>query len=297
RLCLRALGHATSRVQFPGLFQDEEARDTIGKFGAVKKMVAELAAGRYLLETLDHTLSPADFSAPALERALLVKALAAETLGTSPGSASYNAGQIFGGTGYSEDDILSKYYRDASAWRFLGQANPAIYRQHGEQVLRRWQADGRRLATLANEAELFDQLAQRKALQGELDEIRVMRSQLRGLTNAWQASRKKSADNGADTGDLVSLPEAGEAAELLESLGRQDARLLAAKALLLRTHARLEHHREAETETLLVRIWLARASQALWEHENLIQRHGRTARRWDERPLVDPGTAAGVTSY
>src|SRR5205807_514489 len=68
-LCRRAIAHATSRVQFPGLFHDEEARDTIGKFGAVKKMVAEMAAGRYLIETLDHNLTPADFSSSSLERA------------------------------------------------------------------------------------------------------------------------------------------------------------------------------------------------------------------------------------
>src|SRR5207249_4892665 len=51
QLCQRAVAHTTSRVQFPGLFHDEEARDTLGKFGAVKKMIAELAARRYLIET------------------------------------------------------------------------------------------------------------------------------------------------------------------------------------------------------------------------------------------------------
>ena len=35
---------------------DEDGRDTIGKFGAVKRRVAEVAARRYLLETIDHTL-------------------------------------------------------------------------------------------------------------------------------------------------------------------------------------------------------------------------------------------------
>jgi hypothetical protein len=68
QLCRRAVAHATSRVQFPGLFHDEEARDPIGKFGAVKKMIAEMEARRYLLETVDHTLSPVDFSSPSLAR-------------------------------------------------------------------------------------------------------------------------------------------------------------------------------------------------------------------------------------
>src|SRR5438132_1076409 len=132
-------------------------------------MIAEMAAGRYLIETLDHFLSPTDFSAPSVARAGLAKALAAEMLGTAPGSASYNAGQIFGGTGYSEDDIFSKFYRDSSAWRFLGVSNAEILRRHGERLLRTWHADGRRLATVPNEAQLFEQVAQRKALQAELD--------------------------------------------------------------------------------------------------------------------------------
>ncbi len=50
-LCERSIAHATSRVQFPGLFHDEDARDAIGKFGAVKKMIADMTAGRYVLET------------------------------------------------------------------------------------------------------------------------------------------------------------------------------------------------------------------------------------------------------
>ncbi len=69
QLCRRAVAHATSRVQFPGLFHDEEARDAIGKFGAVKKMIAEMGARRYLIETLDHNLSPSDFSSASLDRA------------------------------------------------------------------------------------------------------------------------------------------------------------------------------------------------------------------------------------
>src|SRR5260370_24523871 len=104
--------------------------------GAEKKMLPERPPRRYLIETLDQLVSPPDFSAPSVARAGLVKALAAEALGTAPGSLSYNAGQIFGGTGYSEDDILAKFYRDAAAWRFLGPANLQVYLHHGEHLLR-----------------------------------------------------------------------------------------------------------------------------------------------------------------
>lgn len=109
QLTERCIAHATSRVQFPGLFHDERSRDTIGKFGAVKKMIAEMAAGRLVIETLLH-----DRGNP-----LRRFEAAAYLLCSAPGSIGYNAGQVFGGTGYSEDDILSKFYRDASAWRFL----------------------------------------------------------------------------------------------------------------------------------------------------------------------------------
>jgi electron transfer flavoprotein-quinone oxidoreductase len=277
-LCRRAIGHATSRVQFPGLFHDEQARDTIGKFGAVKKMVAAMAARRYLIETLDHTLSPADFSSASAERAGLVKAVVAEALGTAPGSLSYNAGQVFGGTGFSEDDTLSKFYRDASAWRFLGPLNTELLRRHGDHLLRGWRSDGQRLSTLRDEPQLFEQVAQRKALQAELDEVRVARSHLRGFVNEWQAAQKRGA-------------------EVSEALARQDAHLLASKALLLRTHARLEHGLGAETETALLRVWLEETSVALQEFEAVARRRLAPPEQPEERPVVEPSAGPPVTAY
>src|SRR5262249_53808104 len=237
-LCRRAIEHAAGRVQFPGLFQDEEARDTIGKFGAVKKMVAEIAARRYLLSTLDHALSPGDLAQESARRARLVKALAAEVLGTAPGSVSYNAGQVFGGTGYSEDDILSKYYRDASAWRFLGGPNPLIWANHGGRLLQFWTGPDDPLSALPGEAELFDEAAQRKALQASLDALRVQRSRVRSLVGEFLAAK---------------IPESQpERAEVVDALAHQDACLLGTKALLLRTHARLEEGVPSEMELALL---------------------------------------------
>jgi alkylation response protein AidB-like acyl-CoA dehydrogenase/electron transfer flavoprotein alpha/beta subunit/ferredoxin-like protein FixX len=277
-LCRRAVGHATSRVQFPGLFHDEQARDTIGKFGAVKKMIAAMAARRYLIETLDHTLSPTDFSSASVERASLVKAVVAEAMGTAPGSLAYNAGQVFGGTGFSEDDILSKFYRDAAAWRFLGPRNPEALRRHGDHLLQDWRPDGQRLATLRDEAHIFEQLAQRKALQAELDEVRVARSHLRGFVNEWQTTRKRGP-------------------EVAEALARQDGHLLASKALLLRTHARLEHGLGAELETALLRVWLEEASVALQEFEAVVRRRLGPQDQPEERPIVEPSAGPPVTTY
>jgi alkylation response protein AidB-like acyl-CoA dehydrogenase/flavin-dependent dehydrogenase/electron transfer flavoprotein alpha subunit/electron transfer flavoprotein alpha/beta subunit/ferredoxin-like protein FixX len=295
-LCRRAISHANSRIQFPGLFHDEEARDSISKFGAIKKMLAQMAVRRYLVQTLDHSLSPNDFSNASVERACLIKAIVAEALGTAPGSLSYNAGQVFGGTGYSEDDILAKYYRDAAAWRFLGLPNVDIHRRHGEQLLRSWHPDGRRLASLAHEAELFDQVAQRKALQAELDEIRVLRSRLRSLINDWQNARREHATAvpGANNGSL-SL-DASAVAEITELVARQDAFLLADKALLLRTHARLEHHLDSETEATLLRVWLEEAAESFEKFDSIVHQRLEPNGR-DSRPLVDPAAGPPVDSY
>ena len=282
QLCERAVAHAASRVQFPGLFHDEAARDSISKFGAIKKMIAELGASRFLLETLDHTLAATDFSTTSVERACLVKALAAETLGTAPGSAAYNAGQVFGGTAYSEDDILSKFYRDAAAWRVLGPANAAVLHRHGEELLRHWRNDGSRLAAVPDESALFDEVAHRQALQTELDVVRVLRSRLRSLVNDWHAARADQA------GDEAARSEAATVAEIVERIGRQDALLLAGKALLLRTHARVEHSYPSQVEKQLLHVWLDRATASLEELDTAVRQALDPAALTAERPIVEP---------
>jgi electron transfer flavoprotein-quinone oxidoreductase len=281
----RAIEQASNRVQFPGLFHDDQARDTIGKFGAVKKMVAEIGARRYLLETLDQTLSPTGFEEEDAGRAGLLKALAAEALGTAPGSVAYNAGQVFGGTGYSEDDLLSKYYRDAAAWRFLGPNNASVFLEQGKRLLADWDGNGHNLSCLEDEARLFDQLAQRKAMQTELDEVRVLRARVRSLVGEWRSFTPPAAEKEEC------------AAELAEALGRQDAYLLASKAVLLRTHARLEAGIPSETETALVRVWLDAATEALTDLEGTVRRQLDRFSRQDDRPVVDRSAGRPLTTH
>ena len=135
-LCAIALGagemlldrchqHSTGRVQFPGLFKDEDGHDGIIKFGSVKKLLSEMEAQVCLLKAL---LPYAD-KEPAV-----VKLLASEALGPDEGSLSYNAGQIFGGTAYSEDDVLSKFYRDSVSFAYLLYDNEQLRRQIGPDV-------------------------------------------------------------------------------------------------------------------------------------------------------------------
>jgi alkylation response protein AidB-like acyl-CoA dehydrogenase/electron transfer flavoprotein alpha/beta subunit/ferredoxin-like protein FixX len=233
-LCRRAVDHAAGRVQFPGLFQDDQARDTIGKFGAIKKMLAEMAAARAVIETFNEEL-------PA--QATLAKAVVAELLGTAPGSISYNAGQIFGGTGYSEDDTLSKFYRDAATWRFLGVPNAAVYARHGAELFASWPATGDALSRLLDEDENFNQIAQRLALQPEAQQIRKLAAALAQRVRDWKYA--------TDT-----LPDQAGRHAVEEALGRQDALFLASKALLFRTHCRLDCGEAGEIDICLVRVWL-----------------------------------------
>jgi alkylation response protein AidB-like acyl-CoA dehydrogenase/flavin-dependent dehydrogenase/ferredoxin-like protein FixX len=261
-LCRRAIEHATSRVQFPGLFHDDEARDPIGKFGAVKKMIAEMAAGRLLIASVNRPWPAA--------AALLVKAVVAEVLGTAPGSISYNAGQVFGGTGYSEDDTLSKFYRDAAAWRFLGVGNAAIYAAHGAALLDSWSAGDDPLQRFPNEESLFADIQQRQAVHAEAQQIRKCAAVVRERIQAWKFA--------TDT-----LPSATAVAAIQEAAARQDALLLVSKALLFHVHDVLESG-AGEIEVALLRVWLSMLREA---HDDFLNLVAACSRRDVAPPLLD----------
>ena len=78
-----------------------------------------------------------------------------------------------------------------------------------------------------------------------LDVLRAHRARLRALVGEFLAA-----------GLAGGKPLPCEAVEVRDLLARQDAYLLGAKALLLRTHARLEHGVYSEIETALLPVWL-----------------------------------------
>jgi electron transfer flavoprotein-quinone oxidoreductase len=121
----RTLAHAMTRVQFPGLFHDEDGHDSLVKFGSVKKLISEMEAQRFLLESLENF---AEADAP------VAKILATEAFGPDEGSLAHNAGQVFGGTAYSEDDVLSKFYRDSSVFPHLLFENEKLLLELGRSL-------------------------------------------------------------------------------------------------------------------------------------------------------------------
>jgi electron transfer flavoprotein-quinone oxidoreductase len=120
-LCRRIKEHAAGRLQFPGQMLDTSGRDGIAKLGAVKAMIAQTEAWRLLLETLYEICSHFAFRIPhsELDYSLLCATISAIAFGPEPGAMGYDAGQVFGGFAYSEDDLLSRFYRDSSLFRFL----------------------------------------------------------------------------------------------------------------------------------------------------------------------------------
>lgn len=135
----RAFDHAGSRVQFPGLFQDFRGRDSIAKFGAVQAMLSGIVQGVEVLEALRGRVGA---GRPAA-------ALALGMLAPSPRSIAYLAGQVLGGTAYSEEDPVCRAFRDATALARMPLHCGAIEAEFGDRVLARAATEPGRWPTLS----------------------------------------------------------------------------------------------------------------------------------------------------
>ena len=130
-LCQRASEHALSRVQFPGLFRDLRGRDSIAKFGAVREMLGGLATGSETL--LAFAEGALDVGGAPRNAAPLNAVLATEVLGPGPRSMAYLAGQVLGGTAYSEEDDVCRLFRDAAA---LARVSMDAHKRREQRVVR-----------------------------------------------------------------------------------------------------------------------------------------------------------------
>jgi electron transfer flavoprotein-quinone oxidoreductase len=101
----RAREYAATRVQFRGELKDAEGRETIGKFGAVKHMLAAIERGVRLMERA---------GAHVERKPHAVLALARRHMGPWMDAIPWMAGQIFGGMAFSEEEIFAPRYRDAT---------------------------------------------------------------------------------------------------------------------------------------------------------------------------------------
>ena len=222
-LTARAREHAASRVQFPGLFQDEAGRDTIAKFGAVKQMLAEMEAQRILVETLS-LLDPGPQD-DAWTGAAVRKILAADAFGPQLGSLSYNAGQIFGGTAFSEDDCLAKYYRDSSPFRFLIAHDDALRTEIGRRRLEAVSAGASLIPVSPQEEAWLEALRD----EGLFSDIVVRWEGACSEIEAWAVDATSHIDSDSERADLVCF-----------HAGNVTARALGIKACILRSAWRLE---------------------------------------------------------
>jgi electron transfer flavoprotein-quinone oxidoreductase len=277
-LCRWAVDAAGRRVLLSGRFQDEDGRDTVCKFGAVKRLLAEMAADRYLIDTLGHDLPPGDCDTSARERPLLIRAAAADALHR----ISCDMDRLFHVTGSPNADAPVQRCRAAAAAGPLASpANAVVYLRRGERLLHGGPADSRRLMTLPDEKKLFEQITQRRAVHAELEELRGLQARLNQLLEA----ARQAAPHPPPTH-----------AEIAEALARQEAALLAGKALLLRTHARLEHGLDSEIETALLRVWLESAAVALGGCEETVRQRLTPERRAD-RPVVEPAAGPPLATF
>ncbi|HEY5595330.1 MAG TPA: acyl-CoA dehydrogenase family protein, partial [Nitrospiria bacterium] len=137
-LSYRAKEHAEGRVQFAHQMRDTQGRDGIAKLGAVKAMIARIEAWHLLLSVLLKDGRGHGRRDDSLGWSDLCAAVSSMAFGPESGQMGYDAGQVFGGFAYSEDDLLSRAYRDSALFRFLqpgfGATERLMSRLHGQDL-------------------------------------------------------------------------------------------------------------------------------------------------------------------
>ncbi|HSG82501.1 MAG TPA: FAD-binding protein, partial [Gemmatimonadota bacterium] len=242
----RAVDHARSRIQFPDMFQDLDGRDGVGKFGAVRAHLAHLEAARLAVETILHD---ADWAGGDGLEAVAAKVAVSDLFGPDMPSITYRAGQVIGGSAFSEEDIFSKAYRDSSVFPHYIRENAELNVEIGRRIASN---DGSPLATIAPQlADALDAMARRPIFDFEVH--RLHEAEMR-LAETMRATLSRG--NGA-AADEVIYDTAGELA----------TRLYAWARLLVRAHRRLEGALPAERYVEAAQLWADVMEERLIELE------------------------------
>jgi electron transfer flavoprotein-quinone oxidoreductase len=114
------------------------------------------------------------------------------------------------------------------------------------------------------------------------------------LVAEWEELRRAEERLGQLAGLCEPAPDGG-GGELAEGLARQEARLLAARLLLLDVHGRLETRPDAEVELALLRATLDELAADLERFAALVRRRLGPA-GYPSRPLVEPDSGAPLAS-
>jgi len=229
----RAVDHARSRIQFPDMFQDIDGRDAVGKFGAVRAHIAHIEAARLAIDTL---LRDAAWRTGELE-ATVAKVAVTDLFGPDMPSITYRAGQVIGGSAFSEEDVFSKVYRDSSIFTHYIRENAQLNVEIGARLA---DSDRPPLATIADDFEqALADMARRPILDFQVQRLRAA-EQLLGT------ALREALDRGAGaTADQAIHDIAGELATRLYIWAR----------MLMRAHRRLEGSTAAQRYVEAAQLW------------------------------------------
>jgi alkylation response protein AidB-like acyl-CoA dehydrogenase/electron transfer flavoprotein alpha subunit/flavin-dependent dehydrogenase/ferredoxin-like protein FixX len=229
-LARRTEEHAEGRIQFDQQMRDTEGRNGIAKLGAVKAMIARIEAWRLALNVILKERSDRTRWEEPAEWEDFCSVLSAMAFGPGVGQIGYDAGQVFGGFAYSEDDLLSRAYRDSAMFRFLQPARAA----------------GARFMTRLQQRNLqLDALDRRQRPVWE----DLQRGPVADLTDQWAdcAARWRTLCSGSDTG------QAGEAGAIL----------MATRRVLFQIHEQLEAGHPVEGEASAASVLMGLAERAV----------------------------------
>jgi electron transfer flavoprotein-quinone oxidoreductase len=244
-------------VQTEGLTREPALRLLLAEaFAAAALLEAPVPAGTGIADEED--LRRDLLQALAVQRIAALARRAAELL---PFPAVEDAG-----------DGRASFLRAAGRLRAAAAPPGAAYRRYARRLVDGWEK-ARVLLQVAGD---FAGLARRQALLPEWEEIQRAEARLGHLTEEWEAGRD-AAGEGAAAAEV----------EVGEGVARLEAKILAGKALLLDTHARLEDQPDAEVEMALLRVVLDDLAADLDAFAALLQLLREPAVR--HRPLLEPG--------